>query len=306
MVDKFAESKRDFDGVQVLSLNIFDEGHFSELEVGGSAHIGGHALQAGFYGGAVASLTRDNLIGVANEFSHRNWLDDADFGNRHSKFVEGFLVKHSARLVGIYLNFVDRDFRYCRCSACGRIVHRYKRIKPRPNALRFEFGLGMGVRGFGAFVFGYYFFGKHNVRCCSATVGIVHQGRQTVAWSLAEANIARNDSVEHHIGKMAFQLFVNLVGKPEAGIVHGEQKSFDFERRVQTALDYADSVEQFADAFEREIFRLDRNQHRVGGGKGIHRNQPERRRAVDKDIIVFIFYGCEQPLRALSPGRVWI
>ncbi len=54
LVDKFAESKRDFDGVQVLSLNIFDEGHFSELEVGGSAHIGGHALQAGFYGGSVA------------------------------------------------------------------------------------------------------------------------------------------------------------------------------------------------------------------------------------------------------------
>ncbi len=65
--------------------------------------------------------------------------------------------------------------------------------------------------------------------CRASAFAVVEQGREPVARSLAQAYVAGYHGVEHHLCKMAFQLFVYLVGEPQAGVVHSEQESLDFQ-----------------------------------------------------------------------------
>ena len=92
---------------------------------------------------------------------------------------------------------------------------------------------------------------------------------------------------------MAFKLFVYLVCQAQAGIVHCQQEAFDFQLRVQPAFYYSYGVQKFGDAFQREIFGLYGNNHRIGGCERIHRYKPQRRRAVDDDVVVLVFHRSE-------------
>ena len=124
---------------------------------------------------------------------------------------------------------------------------------------------------------------------CSAALGVVEKRRQPVARSLAQTDIARNDRVEHHFGKMPLQLFIYLICETQTGIVHRKQESFDFERRVETAFDDSDGVEELADTLESKILGLDGYDDRIGGSEGVYSNEAERRRAVDDYEIVLVF-----------------
>ena len=77
LIDEFAQGERDFDGVQVLALDVLDERHLGDLAVIGGAHIGGHRVQACQQGGTIASFTRDDLIGIVTHAAQGEWLDDA-------------------------------------------------------------------------------------------------------------------------------------------------------------------------------------------------------------------------------------
>ena len=105
--------------------------------------------------------------------------------------------------------------------------------------------------------------------------GVVENGWQTVAWSLAQTNVAWDHGAEHHVAEVAFQLFVDLVGKAEACVVHGEQETLDLERWVEFRLDDAHGVEQLADALKCEILGLYRDNHRIGSCESVHGNQSE-------------------------------
>ncbi len=69
LVDELAECKGYLNGVEVLALDILDQGHLGELAVVGRANIGRHRCQSGFYGGAVASFAGDYLIGIGPGFT---------------------------------------------------------------------------------------------------------------------------------------------------------------------------------------------------------------------------------------------
>ena len=66
----------------------------------------------------------------------------------------------------------------------------------------------------------------------------------------AEAYVTRNDGIEHHVGEMPLEFFVNLIGQTQAGVVHRQQESFDFERRIKARFDYADRVQELAYALQ--------------------------------------------------------
>ena len=54
---------------------------------------------------------------------------------------------------------------------------------------------------------------------------------------------------------------------------------------------------QFGDAFEREVLAVERNQHRVGGDERVQREQSERRRRVDEDVVEVGAQRIEQTLQ---------
>ena len=49
--------------------------------------------------------------------------------------------------------------------------------------------------------------------------------------------------------------------------------------------DAAQRRDEIGEPFEREVFAVERNQHRVGGDERVERQQPERRRRVDEDVV---------------------
>ena len=62
LLDKLAECQGDFYGVEVLALDILDEGHLCQLGIVGGAYICRHRLEACHEGGAVTALSGDYLI----------------------------------------------------------------------------------------------------------------------------------------------------------------------------------------------------------------------------------------------------
>ena len=118
--------------------------------------------------------------------------------------------------------------------------------------------------------------GKCQVVLAACALCVVEDGRQTVAWTLAEFDISLDDGFEHQFLEMPFHLVIDLVGQTKAAVVHCQQESLDFQMRIEFALDDFDGVEQLADAFEREILALDGDNHGVGCGKRIDRDEPQR------------------------------
>ena len=103
---------------------------------------------------------------------------------------------------------------------------------------------------------------------------------------------------------MAFQLLVNLVGQAQTRIIHREKEPLYFKPGIQFRLDDADGVKQFADSLQCEIFRLHRDNYRIGSRKGVDRYQPQRRRTVNQHIVIFRRHGTQQTRHHLFPVRL--
>src|SRR5215467_15832979 len=80
-----------------------------------------------------------------------------------------------------------------------------------------------------------------------------------------QANVARNDALEYLSAKKSAQVAGNLARKRGAVVVHRKQDALDFQVRVQGASDSHESIQQLRDAFQGQVFALNRNQHRTGG-----------------------------------------
>ena len=132
----------------------------------------------------------------------------------------------------------------------------------------------------------YDFLCQRKVVLASGRVGIVEDYRQTVARALAQFHVSLYDCLEHELLEMAFHLVVYLVGESETAVIHRQQESFYLQFLVQFAFYYLNGVQQFADAFEREVFALHRNQHAVGRHEGVHRGVAQRRGTVDEDEVI--------------------
>ena len=129
---------------------------------------------------------------------------------------------------------------------------------------------------------------------CASAVGVVEYGRKPVAWRFAQTDVARDDRVEHHVAEMALQLVEYLIGKTQAGIVHGEQKSFNFQVGIKFGFYDPDGVEELADSLQCEIFGLNGNNDGIGRGERIDSDQPQRRRTVDEHKIIIVAHLCKQ------------
>jgi hypothetical protein len=84
---------------------------------------------------------------------------------------------------------------------------------------------------------------------------------------------------------MLAHLAGDLVGELGAAVVHRQQDRRDVQARVEVGAHEVDVAQQLAEALQRVVLALDRDQHLVRRDERVDRQQPERRRAVDEHVI---------------------
>src|SRR5579883_2478145 len=130
--------------------------------------------------------------------------------------------------------------------------------------------------------------GQAEVRDRAARLAVVEVDRLAVAGRFGEADVARDDRAQQLVAEVLGQLRRDVVRQVVAHVVHGAQQALDLELRIEPRAHRLDRVEQARQAFQREVFALDRNQHAVRRGEGVDREQVQRRRAVDQDRLVLV------------------
>src|SRR5688572_11580232 len=109
------EGARFLEWIQVLALDVLDQGHGDRGFVGHAANHRRHVMQARHLRGAPASLAGDDLVAERLARSDRrerpddDRLDDALGANRVSELLQALRPHVEARLIAAALQQVDRD-----------------------------------------------------------------------------------------------------------------------------------------------------------------------------------------------------
>ena len=119
-----------------------------------------------------------------------------------------------------------------------------------------------------------------------AQVGRVVEDRHAALGRLGVAHRAPDHGGEDLVAEALLQLLERLarVDQPHVGDV--EHHAEPVEVGVQRLLGQLHHLERLLHALEREVLGLARDQRVVGGHERVHREQPQRRRAVDQHQVV--------------------
>ena len=96
----------------------------------------------------------------------------------------------------------------------------------------------------------------------------------------------------------------DLLSEIRALVEHRQQDAFDVERRVERGADAAHRADEIGEPFEREVFAVQRNQHGVGGDERVQRQQAERRRTVDEDVVEVVAHRRDEQRAAALRARL--
>src|ERR1700730_14452362 len=96
-----------FDRVEILALNILEQGYFERSFIGDFADDRGHTAQAGSLRCAPAAFAGEKLIARSNSPQHQR-LNDPAYLDRLSELRQGLFRKMSARLIGTWLDQINR------------------------------------------------------------------------------------------------------------------------------------------------------------------------------------------------------
>ena len=83
-------------------------------------------------------------------------------------------------------------------------------------------------------------------------------------WGFAQAYVPLNDGLEYHVLEVVAQLAHHLCVHSGPSVEHSNDKAFDGETTVDSVLYDLDGLEELAEAFQGEEFRLDRDDDRAG------------------------------------------
>ncbi|MCY1295774.1 hypothetical protein D9M70_451310 [compost metagenome] len=118
--------------------------------------------------------------------------------------------------------------------------------------------------------------------------------------------MARNERVIDLVAKMGPDITDDLLGEIVARVEHRQHDTLYIQRRIHRSANLIHSFQQLAETFQREELALQRHQHGMRCGHGIHRQEIERRRAIDEHIGVLhrrradqSFAQAEDPVRFL-------
>ena len=123
---------------------------------------------------------------------------------------------------------------------------------------------------------------------CSSAIGIVEEGRQTVAGCFTELDVALDDGLEDQAFEVGFDLFVDLVIESCTAIVHRHEEALYVELCIESLAHNTDGIEELRDPLEGKVLALYGYEYGVGSHEGVDGDQPEGRRAIDEDVVVAI------------------
>src|SRR5664280_578029 len=123
---------------------------------------------------------------------------------------------------------------------------------------------------------------------CPGRLGAARVGgdRATGQRRLAQLHRVPDDRVEDVIVAELAEFVEHLAAKDRASVVEGWQEAENAEVAVQLGPDRGDDLYERIEALERVVLRLHRDDHAVRGDEAVDREQAERRRAVDEDVVI--------------------
>ena len=86
-------------------------------------------------------------------------------------------------------------------------------------------------------------------------------------------------------------------------VVHRQQDAVDVERWIQARAYAAEGRHEIGKPLEGEVFAVQRDHHRFSRDERVQREQPERRRAVDEDVVEPVAKRREETAGAAIRGR---
>src|SRR6202171_5302425 len=140
---------RFLEGIEVGSLDVFDDRELERLPVVGLEGDDRHLMQSGSLRRPPAPLTGDNFVSVRDpcQRAREKWLNDAFFLDRGGQLVEGFFTEISTRVAWIGAEKFDRNLLLAaRARGGGECLRAAKQGgKPAPEPRRRGFD---GFTGF--------------------------------------------------------------------------------------------------------------------------------------------------------------
>ena len=106
-----------------------------------------------------------------------------------------------------------------------------------------------------------------------------------MARRFGEPHVARNDRLKHLLLEKLAHVRRHLRSQIRPLVIHRQEHAIDVERRIQSRAHTPQRRHEIGESFEREIFAVQRDEHGFGGDERVQRQQAERRRAVDEDVI---------------------
>ena len=97
-----------FDRIQVLALDVLDDGHLQHALVVGVADVGGNHVHPGHDAGAVAALAADDLV-LGTLLPDGEGLDEPEGADGVRQLLEGFRVEAHPGLEGVRFDEVHGD-----------------------------------------------------------------------------------------------------------------------------------------------------------------------------------------------------
>ena len=141
------------------------------------------------------------------------------------------------------------------------------------------------------------------IRLGALRFGSVQGDRQAVAGGLGQAHAARDDGLVDRRAEVAADFRGDFRRQVRPSVEHREEDSLDRELGVQVIPNEIDGGGELAEPLEGVVLALDRDQHRVGCGERVDREQAERRRAVDEHVVVVVADVVERRREAALAGH---
>src|SRR3954447_2006466 len=139
------------------------------------------------------------------------------------------------------------------------------------------------------------------VRLGGAATGVVFQDGSALHGRLRIANRLADLRVEDEIAEVLLQDLDRLPRVQRPAVVHRREDPLDPDLRVQVLADHRKCVFELDESAQREVLALHRDDHAVRRDECVDRQQAERRRRVDQDVVVRVPDGRERLLqRALA------
>jgi hypothetical protein len=108
LLEQLAEGSAELDRVQVLAVDVLDQGLAERFRVVALPDHGGHGRQTGELGRPQAPLPRDQLEAVPG-LAHDDRLQDAHLADRHRECLERVVLERGPWLPRVRGDRLDRD-----------------------------------------------------------------------------------------------------------------------------------------------------------------------------------------------------